>query len=182
MPSCADGCAAHGTCNVLSGRCECPLTRVGRACETLALPACAIGGVALRPTHVTADWERCASPNLRRAHPGHPHARRRLHLPRTSCTGVRAGLALLHAHASTSSSRCATCFTSETRGVRRSEFPPRARRCRAMIRPSGRCLTRRTWRFGRPGIYSSAAPRSKRPEKSGIKSPRYVAEICSREP
>ncbi len=67
MPPCADGCAAHGTCNVLSGRCECPLTRVGRACEALALPACAIGGVALRPTLVAADWERCAGPQTARA-------------------------------------------------------------------------------------------------------------------
>lgn len=54
--SCANGCERHGTCNLLTGRCDCPLTRTGVACEQLTLPACAIDGEPLHPTFITNGW------------------------------------------------------------------------------------------------------------------------------
>jgi len=54
---CPAGCGEYGTCNPLRGLCECPLTRVGPACQTLALPDCSIDGEPLRPTHLVHLWE-----------------------------------------------------------------------------------------------------------------------------
>ena len=37
---CAGGCTAHGNCNAMLGRCDCPPMRSGRACEHGAVPEC----------------------------------------------------------------------------------------------------------------------------------------------
>ena len=54
---CPPGCSEHGTCNLVRGTCDCPLTRTGDDCLQLALPACSIDGLALRPTALVHDWE-----------------------------------------------------------------------------------------------------------------------------
>ena len=57
--ACPPGCSTHGVCDPIGRRCQCPLTRVGASCSELALPACAIDGQPLRPTHLLhKGWER----------------------------------------------------------------------------------------------------------------------------
>eukprot|EP00965_Chrysotila_dentata_P020482 678736-Pleurochrysis_carterae.AAC.3 len=72
MPrDCQHGCSLHGTCNLLSGECSCPISRIGPACEQLAMPDCVIDGEPLRMYSIFSNWEKQMRNRTRENDPTH---------------------------------------------------------------------------------------------------------------